>query len=179
MIAGGAAYGYWALKSPVPIRAREPEKGSTILRWEPSRSGGVNPHLTDSPDFTGLSALFVLGPFLARPARRRICRMKRAASPAKTGATLFWRSQLALKPAVRAVAFEGIEPIALGAFKPARPVAVSRHRQVAVRTARIRNCLPHGGNLRPESQQVHSKYNCCGRKIDSIDQATELLRRST
>src|SRR3954452_11634193 len=105
--------------------------------------------------------------------------MKRAASPAKTGATLFWRSQLALKPAVRAVAFEGIEPIALGAFKPARPVAVSRHRQVAARTARIRNCLPHRGNLRPESQQVHSKYNCCGRKIDSIDQATELLRRST
>jgi hypothetical protein len=66
--------------------------------------------------------------------------MKRAACPAKTGVTLFWRSQLALKPAVRPVAFEGIEPIALGAFKPAQPVVVSRHRQAAVQTARIRNC---------------------------------------
>ena len=31
MIAGGAAYRYWALKSPVPIRPRELEKGSTIV----------------------------------------------------------------------------------------------------------------------------------------------------
>jgi hypothetical protein len=39
MIAGGAAYGYWALKSPVPIRPRELEKGSTIV----GRAGTI-PH---------------------------------------------------------------------------------------------------------------------------------------
>jgi hypothetical protein len=64
MIAGGAAYRYWALKSPVPIRAREPEKGSTI------RKAGTIPalpaltlYLIDSPDFAGLSAFLALRPF--------------------------------------------------------------------------------------------------------------------
>jgi hypothetical protein len=44
MIAGGAAYRYWALKSPVPIRPRELEKGSTIVGSpELFRGNGINP----------------------------------------------------------------------------------------------------------------------------------------
>ena len=127
MIAGGAAYGYWALKSPVPIRAREPEKGSTISRREPTRPGGVNPHLIDSPDFYRPQCVLALGPFSCAAGQAPDL-PNETGRPAKTGATLFWRSQLALKPAVRPVAFEGIEPIALGAFKSAQPVAVTRHR---------------------------------------------------
>jgi hypothetical protein len=71
MIAGGAAYRYWALKSPVPIRARELEKGSTGLTREPSGLAGINPHLIDSPDFHGLSALSRCGRFLSGRAKRR------------------------------------------------------------------------------------------------------------
>jgi hypothetical protein len=153
MITGGAAYGYWALKSPVPIRPREPEKGSTARIGGLFRPPGITPALTDSPDFHGLSPPPRWGRFLSR--RQNGPRVR-----------LFRRSQLALKPAVRPVA-KGIEPVALGAFKPARPVAVTRHWGAAVRTARIRNCLPHTGNLRLEPQPVHSKYNPCGRKFDS------------
>jgi hypothetical protein len=114
MIAGGAAYGYWALKSPVPIRAREPEKGSTIFAGR-NRSGpaALNLYLIDSPDFSGLSAVRA-GAFLFRGARGQ-------------AATLFWRSQLALKPAHRPVGFKGIDPVAAGAFEPAQPVAIDRH----------------------------------------------------
>jgi hypothetical protein len=65
MIAGGAAYGYWVLKSPVPIRPRELEKGSTIGTPEPFRLGGINPSLIDSPDFYGLSAYLRWGRFLS------------------------------------------------------------------------------------------------------------------
>jgi hypothetical protein len=31
--------------------------------------------------------------------------------------------------------------------------------------------LPHAGNLRPEPQQVHSKYNPRGRRFDSAQSA--------
>ena len=69
MIAGGAAYGYWALKSPVSIRPRELEKGSTIgPRRNYLRADGVNRHLIDSPDFHGLSSPPRCGRFLSQPA---------------------------------------------------------------------------------------------------------------
>ena len=56
MIAGGAANRHWALKSPVPLRPRESEKGSTVLNgWNHFRLGGVTPYLIDSPDLIGLS----------------------------------------------------------------------------------------------------------------------------
>jgi hypothetical protein len=51
IIAGGAAYPYWALKSPVLIRARELEKGSTVVSRNHSGPGGINLYLIDSPDF--------------------------------------------------------------------------------------------------------------------------------
>jgi hypothetical protein len=67
MIAGGAAYRYWALKSPVPIRPRELEKGSTVVAGpELFRGCGIDVFLIDSPDFHGLSPLPRRGRFLSR-----------------------------------------------------------------------------------------------------------------
>jgi hypothetical protein len=72
MIAGGAAYRYWALKSPVPIRPRELEKGSTVFGApEPFRGGGVNLYLIESPDFHGLSPPPRWGRFLSQSASSR------------------------------------------------------------------------------------------------------------
>jgi hypothetical protein len=112
MIAGGAAYRYWALKSPVSVRPRELEKGSTIVvALELFRGGGINAYLIDSPDFHGLSSPPRWGRF--------VCGLR---------ATSLWRSQLALKPASRQVGFKGIEPVAPGAFRPAQPViSVNQH----------------------------------------------------
>jgi hypothetical protein len=63
MIAGGTAYRHWALKSPVSIRPRELEKGSTVWIVELFRPPGIESALIDSPDFHGLSPPPALGPF--------------------------------------------------------------------------------------------------------------------
>jgi hypothetical protein len=82
MIAGGAAYRYWALKSPVHIRPREPEKGSTVrICWNEFGRSGFHPDLIDSPRLTGpsppprwgrfLLAIMVLERIAAVPRCRR------------------------------------------------------------------------------------------------------------
>lgn len=45
MIAGGAAYGYWALKSPSAkyVDANQ-EKVQSPVGWNHKGQGGVNPH---------------------------------------------------------------------------------------------------------------------------------------
>jgi hypothetical protein len=115
MIAGGAAYRYWALKSPVPIRAREPEKGSTVLTREPFRPAGINPYLIDSPDFIGLSALSRWGLFLeaaagvSRPNSQRADAVSCSATPRWPSAVM-WMPSAWRKPLRSAITYgDGID----------------------------------------------------------------------
>jgi hypothetical protein len=95
MIAGGAANGYWALKSPsTPTSARTGKRFNRPQWPEPFSAARVNPHLIDSPDLIGLSP----------PPRRG--RFSFAGKTAQR-ATLLWRLQLALKPALRPLGMRG------------------------------------------------------------------------
>ncbi len=159
MIAGGAAYGYWALKSPVHIRPRELEKGSTVLDApEPIRGGGVSPYLIDSPDFHGLSPPPRWGCFLSQSAGE---------PPAGQQAGLYFGgcSSLRSQPFARSDLSGSSRSHLAHSNPPCRfpgggePHCKQRESGIACPMAR---------NLRLEPQQVHSKYNPCGRKFDSV-----------